>query len=365
MEKYSLNVKDINKKFGNITAVKNFNLKVKDGEFVSLLGPSGCGKTTLLRIIAGFETPDSGEVFINDREISHTPPFRRPINMVFQRYALFPHMSVKENIAFSQFIKRRPRGEIDAKVKEMLRLVKLEAFGDRSTSQLSGGQAQRVALARALINEPQVLLLDEPLGALDLKIRKELQLELKNIQEQLKMIFLYVTHDQEEALVMSDRVVLMNFGEIIQVDTAERIYFHPNSKFSATFIGESKVFKGKVEKVTSGGVLVNINGLLIKTRSTKDVKVGDIILLAIRPERVRVVREVQSKQFDNIVKGKIQEVVFFGSLVKYMVKVIDKITIIALETVLDENELSKISKHSVGNNVTLGFMKDDVNILIR
>ena len=365
MEKYSLNIKDINKKFGNVTAIKNFNFEVKDGEFVSLLGPSGCGKTTLLRIIAGFETPDSGEVLINDKEITHIPPYRRPINMVFQRYALFPHMSVKENIAFSQFLKRRPKGEIDADVKEMLRLVKLEGFGNRSINQLSGGQAQRIALARALINTPQFLLLDEPLGALDLKIRKELQLELKNIQEQLKMTFIYVTHDQEEALVMSDRVVLMNVGEIIQVDTAQEIYFHPNSKFSANFIGESKIFEGKVEKVTSGGVLVNINGLLIKTRNTKDVKVGDIVFLAIRPERVRVVREVQGKPFDNIVKGKIQEIVFFGSLVKYMVKVIDKITIIASETVLDENELSKISKDSVGDNVTLGFTKDDVNVLIR
>lgn len=365
MEKYSLNIKDINKKFGNVTAVKSFNLEVKDGEFVSLLGPSGCGKTTLLRIIAGFEIPDSGEVFINDREISHTPPYRRPVNMVFQRYALFPHMSVKENIAFSQFLKRRPKGEIDAKVKEMLRLVKLEGFGDRSTNQLSGGQAQRVALARALINEPQVLLLDEPLGALDLKIRKELQLELKNIQEQLKMTFIYVTHDQEEALVMSDRVVLMNFGEIIQVDTAKRIYFHPNSKFSATFIGESNIFEGKVEKVTSDDVLVNINSLPIKTRSTKDVKVGDIVFLAIRPERVRVMKEVQSKPFDNIVTGKIQEIVFFGSSVKYIVNATDKTTIIALETVLNENELSKISKDSIGDNITVGFMKDDVNILIR
>jgi len=193
-------IKDGSKSFGKVVAVRNFSLEVKDGEFVCLLGPSGCGKTTLLRIIAGFETLDSGDVLMNGKSIIRLQPYKKPMNMVFQNYALFPHMSVFENIAFSQFLKKKSKEEIGRKVKKMLQLVQLEGFETRRPNQLSGGQCQRVALARALINEPKILLLDEPLGSLDLKIRKQMQIELKNIQEKLRITFIYVTHDQEEAL---------------------------------------------------------------------------------------------------------------------------------------------------------------------
>jgi len=366
MENYSVIIKNINKEFGKVKAVKSFNLNIKDGEFVSLLGPSGCGKTTLLRIIAGFEFADSGEVYINNKEVTNIPPYKRPVNMVFQRYALFPHMSVRENIAFSQFLKKRPKDEIGRKVKDMLSLVKLEGFEDRTPNQLSGGQAQRVALARALINEPQVLLLDEPLGALDLKIRKELQLELKNIQQQLKMTFIYVTHDQEEALVMSDRVVLMNFGEIIQVDTAKNIYFHPNSKFSATFIGESNIFEGKVKDVVSESCNILINGLILKTKKSEFVKTGENIYFALRPERLHLIKDSNNnKKFDNIINGTIKELVFFGSSVKYFVDVSQNITFLAQEVIFDEKDLIKTNEINIGDRINLGFMKEDVNIILK
>ena len=366
MENYSVIIKNVNKDFGKIKAVKSFNLNIKDGEFVSLLGPSGCGKTTLLRIIAGFEFSDSGEVYINNKDITNIPPYKRPVNMVFQRYALFPHMSVRENIAFSQFLKRRPKEEVRQKVKDMLSLVKLEGFEDRTPNQLSGGQAQRVALARALINEPQVLLLDEPLGALDLKIRKELQLELKNIQQQLKMTFIYVTHDQEEALVMSDRVVLMNFGEIIQVDTAKNIYFHPNSKFSATFIGESNIFEGEVKDIVAGDCSILINGLILKTKKSESVKTGDSIYIAIRPERVHLIKDSKNNEkFDNIINGTVKELVFFGSSVKYFVDVSQNITFLAQEVIFNEKDLIKTNDIKNGDRITLGFMKEDVNIILK
>jgi spermidine/putrescine transport system ATP-binding protein len=236
-QRSALALKCVRKTFGKVTAVDSVSLDARDGEFISLLGPSGCGKTTLLRIISGFEIPDSGEVLLDGVDIVNVPVHKRPMNMVFQRYALFPHMTIFENIAFSQFIKKRPREEIEGRVKEMLKLVQLEGYEDRKPSQLSGGQCQRVALVRALINQPRVLLLDEPLGALDLKIRRQMQIELKNIQEKLGITFIYVTHDQEEALVMSDRIVLMNHGKVIQDDEPARIYHHPKTRFAATFIG--------------------------------------------------------------------------------------------------------------------------------
>ena len=225
-------------------AVDDFNLEVKRGEFVTFLGPSGCGKTTTLRMIAGFELPTDGQILLNGEDISQLPANKRPINTVFQRYALFPHMNIYENIAFGLKLKKLPKEEIRKKVKHVLDMVDLEGFEDRKISTLSGGQQQRIAIARALVNEPEILMLDEPLGALDLKMRKEMQIELKNMHDQLGITFIYVTHDQEEALTMSDKIIVMNKGYIQQMGTPEDIYNEPENAFVADFIGDSNIIDG-------------------------------------------------------------------------------------------------------------------------
>ncbi len=239
-----IRLQNIVKSYDDEVILKSISLDIYDGEFVTLLGPSGCGKTTTLRIIGGFESPDSGRVLFEDKVINTVPPYQRNINTVFQRYALFPHLNVAENIAFGLNIKKRPKVEIQKAVSHMLKLVNLPGFERRSISSLSGGQQQRVAIARALVNQPKVLLLDEPLGALDLKLRKEMQIELKKIHDQLGMTFIYVTHDQEEALTMSDTVVVMNKGTIQQIGTPTDIYNEPKNAFIAAFIGESNIIDG-------------------------------------------------------------------------------------------------------------------------
>ena len=233
-----IELKHITKNFDdNFTAVDDFNLEVQRGEFVTFLGPSGCGKTTTLRMIAGFEMPTEGEILLNGKDISKLPPNKRPINTVFQRYALFPHLNIYDNIAFGLKLKKLPKAEIEKKVKKALEMVDLEGFEDRRVQTLSGGQQQRIAIARSLVNEPEILLLDEPLGALDLKMRKEMQLELKEMHERLGITFIYVTHDQEEALTMSDKIVVMSEGRIQQIGTPEDIYNEPKNAFVADFIG--------------------------------------------------------------------------------------------------------------------------------
>ena len=243
-----LRLKDICKSFDNEKILKNVNLYIKDKAFVTLLGPSGCGKTTILRLIGGFETPDSGEIIFEDSPINDVPSYKRPINTVFQRYALFPHLNVFENVAFGLRIKKLPKDEITRQVKKMLALVDLKGYENRPVSKLSGGQQQRVAIARALVNMPRVLLLDEPLGALDLQLRKDMQLELKNIQKQANITFLYVTHDQEEALTMSDVIVVMKSGTIQQIGTPQDIYNEPANAFVADFVGESNILDGIMER---------------------------------------------------------------------------------------------------------------------
>ena len=235
---------DICKEYDGVTVLDHINLYIRKKEFVTLLGPSGCGKTTTLRIIGGFETPSSGEVMFEGKEISALPPYKRRVNTVFQKYALFPHLNVHDNIAFGLKIKKMSKAEIDKRVDYMLDLVNLKGYGKRSVEALSGGQQQRVAIARSLVNEPEVLLLDEPLGALDLKLRKEMQLELKNMQQQLGITFLYVTHDQEEALTMSDTIVVMKDGRIQQIGKPKGIYDEPVNAFVADFIGESNILRG-------------------------------------------------------------------------------------------------------------------------
>lgn len=243
-QEHLIDLKNISKEYDGVTVLDNINLYIRKKEFVTLLGPSGCGKTTTLRIIGGFETPTSGELLFEGKEISALPPYKRRVNTVFQKYALFPHLNVHDNIAFALKIKKMSRAEIDKRVDAMLDLVNLKGYGKRHVDALSGGQQQRVAIARSLVNEPEVLLLDEPLGALDLKLRKEMQLELKNMQQRLGITFLYVTHDQEEALTMSDTIVVMRDGHILQIGDPKRIYDEPANAFVADFIGESNILRG-------------------------------------------------------------------------------------------------------------------------
>ncbi len=243
-QEHLIDLKDISKDYDGTTVLNHIDLYVRKKEFITLLGPSGCGKTTTLRIIGGFEHPTTGSVFFEGKDITGVPPYKRRVNTVFQKYALFPHLNVQENIAFGLKIAKTPRDEIKKRVDRMLDLVNLSGYGKRKVDQLSGGQQQRIAIARALVNQPEVLLLDEPLGALDLKLRKEMQLELKSMQQQLGITFIYVTHDQEEALTMSDTVVVMNAGKILQIGDPKRIYDEPANAFVADFIGESNILRG-------------------------------------------------------------------------------------------------------------------------
>ena len=358
----ALVLKGITKTFGKVTAVDSVSIEARDGEFISLLGPSGCGKTTLLRIISGFEIPDAGEVLLDGRDIVNVPVHKRPMNMVFQRYALFPHMTIYENIAFSQVLKKRPKQEIEGKVKEMLRLVQLEGYEDRKPSQLSGGQCQRVALVRALVDQPRVLLLDEPLGALDLKIRKQMQIELKNIQEKLGITFIYVTHDQEEALVMSDRIVLMNCGKVIQEGEPARIYHHPESRFAATFIGESNILDGTVVEARADRLRVDCGGCLFLVTAASGAEKGDRVCLAIRLDKVKRVMGDAPGSFDNVVTGRIEEVAFYGSTIKFSVSAGKGLHLLVEEKMADEEDRNAIGEKNVGETVRLGFQARDANV---
>lgn len=301
MNENIIELKNIKKMFDDTVVVENFNLEVKKGEFVTFLGPSGCGKTTTLRMIAGFEFPTEGQILLNGEDISHLPPNLRPINTVFQRYALFPHMNVYDNVAFGLNLKHLSKQEISEKVRNVLEVVDLEGFEKRRISTLSGGQQQRIAIARAIVNEPDILLLDEPLGALDLKMRKEMQLELKSMHERLGITFIYVTHDQEEALTMSDKVVVMSDGMIQQTGTPEEIYNEPRNAFVADFIGESNIFEGKM----AASMTVGFCGTTFRCVDNvpKDTRVDVVV----RPEDVLITRPE-----DGQMRGIVDSAVFKG-----------------------------------------------------
>ncbi|EGT3615386.1 ABC transporter ATP-binding protein [Clostridium perfringens] len=307
-----IELKGITKSYGKDTILDNLSLNIKKNEFLTLLGPSGCGKTTTLKIIAGFETADSGQVVFENNIINDIPPYERQLNTVFQKYALFPHMNVYENIAFGLKLKKLPKDVIDQKVKEMLKLVALEGYEKRDIEALSGGQQQRVAIARALVNEPKVLLLDEPLGALDMKLRKGMQIELKRIQQKLGITFIFVTHDQEEALTMSDTIVVMNKGEIQQMGSPEDIYNEPANSFVAKFIGESNIVDGTMLddfKVEFGGRIFDC--------VDKGFEKNEAIEVVIRPEDFEMV-----KYEDGMLKGTVTSVIFKG--VHYEIEVKDE-----------------------------------------
>ncbi|MBW6409976.1 spermidine/putrescine ABC transporter ATP-binding protein [Clostridium weizhouense] len=304
---------NISKSYGEQQVLNNLSLNIKKNEFLTLLGPSGCGKTTTLKIIAGFENSDSGEVMFKNKDISALPPYKRKVNTVFQKYALFPHMNVFENIAFGLKLKKMPKDEIKKNVEKMLNLVALKGFEKRSIDSLSGGQQQRVAIARALVNKPEVLLLDEPLGALDLKLRKEMQIELKKIQQEIGITFIFVTHDQEEALTMSDTIIVMNKGVIQQMGAPEDIYNEPANAFVADFIGESNILNG-----------IMIDDLKVKfcekefTCVDKGFKKMENIDVVIRPEDIKIV-----KAEHGMLKGKVESVMFKGVHYEILVSVND------------------------------------------
>ncbi len=302
------------KVFNGETAVRGVEVQIRRGEFFSILGPSGCGKTTTLRLIAGFETPSAGEILIGGRSMTRVPPNERPVNTVFQNYALFDHMSVWENIAFGLKLKRIGRSEIQQRVEEMLQLVKMEAFANRYPKQLSGGQRQRIALARAIANHPAVLLLDEPLGALDLKLRKEMQMELSNLHRNLGLTFVTVTHDQEEALSMSDRIAVMKDGKIEQIGSPTEIYQRPRTPFVADFIGETNLFEGTVEHQDAETVVVRSHsGLkLVVARSPEAERLSHHVVVSIRPENIELHATPPDSAL-NLYRGQLQTAMYLGT----------------------------------------------------
>ena len=334
-----IELKHLTKKFEDgFLAVSDFNLEVKKGEFVTFLGPSGCGKTTTLRMIAGFDLPTEGQILLNGRDITKLPPYQRPINTVFQRYALFPHMNIYENIAFGLRQKKTKEDIIKKKVKKVLDLVDLEGFEGRSVQTLSGGQQQRIAIARALVNEPEILLLDEPLGALDLKMRKEMQLELKQMHDELGITFIYVTHDQEEALTMSDRIVVMSEGRIQQLGTPEDIYNEPKNAFVADFIGESNIFNG----IMTGKLRARFCGG--EFECVDDIEEGTHITAVVRPEDVEI-----TPPEDGTIRGIVSSVIFKGMHYE-----------ITIES--GKNEMVARSVHSARPGDTVGMRVDPDNI---
>ncbi len=311
-------LENITKDFDGVQILKPTNLSIYEGEFLTFLGPSGCGKTTTLRIIAGLETPTEGTVKLEGRDVTNLPPYKRNVNTVFQNYALFPNMNVFDNVAFGLVEKRLGKAEIREKVDAMLQLVQLGKMGKRKPNQLSGGQKQRVAIARALANDPKLLLLDEPLGALDLKLRKQMQLELKTLQKNLGITFVYVTHDQEEALTMSDRIIVMNNGKFEQIGTPREIYEHPQNKFVANFIGESNIFEASVvsETGTKGTLtLMMENGHVLA--EGEGFKYDEIVYLCLRPENI----EISTTPREGFtLKGFVRDHVYVGNIVKTVVE---------------------------------------------
>ena len=316
MDRPIVELRDVNKFFGGNHVVKDMNLAVEEGEFFTMLGSSGCGKTTTLRMIAGFETRTSGEVLLDGQNVADKEPYERDVNTVFQSYALFPHMTIFDNVAYGLKMKKVPKAKIRERVLAMLDLVQLGGFEGRKPAQLSGGQKQRVAIARALINQPKVLLLDEPLGALDLKLRKQMQLELKRLQRKLNITFIYVTHDQEEALSMSDRIAVMNDGVLEQVGTPTEIYEQPATKFVATFIGETNLFEGMVATVTgdTAGVALETGTVAVKAPGAH---AGDIAAVSVRPERMKI--STAPRQGFSL-PGMVRDQVYIGSAVKVVVE---------------------------------------------
>ncbi len=348
----ALGLRGVSKLYGDVVAVRDVDLEVRPGEFVTLLGPSGSGKTTTLRIIAGFIRPDTGTVVLDGQDLTRVPPHRRGIGMVFQNYALFPHMTVAGNIAFPLEMRRVPKAERAKLVEEALRLVRLEGFGDRYPRQLSGGQQQRVALARALVFHPSVLLMDEPLGALDKKLREALQLEVMRVAHQLGLTVIYVTHDQEEALVMSDRIAVYSHGRIAQIGTGEELYERPASLFVADFIGESNIFRGTL-RPSAGVVETAVGPLRAEPEAWRreDLREGARGAVVVRPERMWIrPADAEPRPTDAAaLRGRIREVIYLGSTRKYVVELAPEVTAIV------RTQGPRLGDIPAGPEVTVGW----------
>ena len=338
MTEAAVRFENVSRHFGDVKAVDNANLEIRDGEFFSMLGPSGSGKTTCLRMIAGFDRPTRGNIFLYGQDVSDLPPYERNVNTVFQDYALFPHMTVEDNIGYGLMIKGVPKTERYKQVDEMLDLVRLPGFGYRKPSQLSGGQRQRVALARALINHPKVLLLDEPLGALDLKLRQQMQVELKSIQKRVGITFIFVTHDQEEALTMSDRIAVFNEGKIEQVGTPAEVYERPASPFVAGFVGTSNLISGDVAKRITGSEQ----------------------MFSVRPEKIHLSPpngNVDKDMFS--IEGVIRDVVYLGLFTRYLVEIEGGNDLVVVEQNLKSTSMDVLS--AKGQKVCLSWQKDHIS----
>ena len=367
MPEFAVELQDVVKRFpspegGEVTAVNHVNMRIRNGEFFSLLGSSGCGKTTSLRMIAGFEWPTEGEVVIMGQAMGRTPPYARPVNTVFQSYALFQHMTVFDNVAFGLEMEHVPAAEIKRRVGEALEMVQLGGMGARKPKQLSGGQQQRIALARALVKRPTVLLLDEPLGALDLKLRKEMQIELKALQMQVGITFVYVTHDQEEALTMSDRIAVMSKGIVMQVGTPVDIYERPTSRFVADFIGESNFMEGTVSGINGQEVSVSVPGLEgdVVGLGQGTISVGQAVAVSIRPEKIQV---TESAGFSaNHFSGRIINTAYFGSDTRLILDCGNGLRL----SVWEQNRISIVDQsilNVTGRDVTVTWLPENALVL--
>jgi len=353
----AVSIKGVTKRFGtDVTAVDNVNLEIADGEFFSLLGPSGCGKTTMLRMIAGLEFPTEGSIQIFGEELALRPPNKRPVNTVFQSYALFPHMNVEKNVAFGLEMRKVDKAEIKERVADAIEAVHLKGMEKRRPTQLSGGQQQRVALARALVNRPKVLLLDEPLGALDLKLRQAMELELKDIQAEVGITFIYVTHDQEEALTMSNRIAVMNFGKLLQFGTPEEIYERPANRFVADFIGETNFIDGNV---TDDGRIRIADGTAVYART--EAPAGTDITLTLRPEKIWLHPRGDSgiDQERNRLPATITRRLYYGESIYYEV-------VLADGTLVDtrHENIPSLRKWKIGDEVTISFHREAAEALV-
>ncbi len=355
--------RNVSKTFGDYTACDKVSFHVEKGEFFSLLGPSGCGKTTTLRLIAGFEEPDAGgEVLINGEVVNRKRPYERNLAMVFQNYALFPHLSIQQNIAFGLEMKKTPRAEVAGRVEKAMQMVQLDpaTYARRRPAQLSGGQRQRVALARALVLEPSVLLLDEPLGALDLRLRKEMQLELKHLNKQLGTTFIFVTHDQEEALTMSDRIAVMSNARIAQLGTPAEIYECPRTPFVARFIGETNFFEGRCTSQQASGWLIEGEGSKYVVPPHPGIAEGKQVRIAVRPEWLNVLSPAEVPADENHLLGRVLEVIYLGETLHVLVRVADKTVAVAVR---NEGQLTRPLRIKPGDAVAVAWKLDDCQVL--
>jgi spermidine/putrescine transport system ATP-binding protein len=348
-----LELRHVSKRFGEVVALDRISLQIERGEFVTLLGPSGCGKTTTLRIVAGLEQESSGSVFIRGEVVNGIPPYRRNVNTVFQHYALFPHLSVYDNVAFGLKVKRLPRAEIGQAVGGALERVRLVGFERRRPHELSGGQQQRVALARALVNQPAILLLDEPLGALDLKLRKEMQLELKRVHREVGITFIYVTHDQEEALTMSDRIAVMNAGRVVQLATPLEVYERPSTTFVANFVGVSNLIEGAIRDRANGTLAIFMDEDFQFKKAVNDhPTLGEKVAVAVRPEKIRIGTGPTG------LRGQVEDVVYLGNRVTFMVRLRNGLVLQA------EDQAARVAEEAItiGQAVSVSWSPEDCRL---